>query len=383
MKPTTRTRRSLAAFATVAAVTAGAFAVATPASAAPHDNANPRAQEASRCAGTSVPANKISIQLYSYNSWVNEVGIEAVLDELETVGIRNVEPFGGSYQGLSMDEFRDELRERSMRALSSHGSVDEATFDAALDGAKDLGQKWVGSGGFPGPGIDSYEDTLATAEAMNRLGEQSVKNGTGKLFGHHHWWEFTTTYQDPATGDLKSAWEILAENTDPRYVAFQLDVYWATNAGVDVVGLLEEHGDRVELLHIKDGTAPFGFGDLTDVGEGDIDWAPILKAAQGKVKLYVLERDGAPAIAEFARDSFDFLTCFTYSSHAKRGRFTSVSRPRRRGRHRRADRRPAPTTCVASEGPRVERAPSPGGSAPSAGTRLPQRPTCAGTCSSA
>ncbi|WP_084130127.1 sugar phosphate isomerase/epimerase [Demequina sp. NBRC 110055] len=312
MNTTTRTRRALAAFATVAAATAGAFAVSAPASAAPSDNANPRAHEASRCAGTSVPANKISIQLYSYNSWVREVGIDTVLDELEEIGIRNVEPFAGSYGSYTRAEFRDELRDRGMRALSSHGSTAEASFDQTLDEAKTLGQKWVGSGGFASPGISSYENTLATAETMNRLGEQSVKNGTGKFFGHNHWSEFTTTYEDPTTGEVKSAWEILVENTDPRYVTFQLDVYWATNAGVDVVGLLEEHGDRVELLHIKDGNAPFGFGDLTDVGEGDIDWAPILEAAQGKVGLYVLERDGAPASAEFARDSFNFLTCFTY-----------------------------------------------------------------------
>ncbi|GIG29008.1 sugar phosphate isomerase/epimerase [Cellulomonas marina] len=90
-------------------------------------------------------------------------------------------------------------------------------------------------------------------------------------------------------------------------------MFWAADAGVDVAALIEEHGDRIELLHIKDGDLN---GDArgipSDVGEGEIDWAPILQAAQGKVKLYVVERDGAPADAEFARDSLEFLTCFTY-----------------------------------------------------------------------
>ncbi|MFW2513405.1 sugar phosphate isomerase/epimerase family protein [Demequina sp. SO4-13] len=305
-------RRMVAALAATAAVAGSAIALGAPATAKPSDNANPRAHEATQCAGRSVPANKISIQLYSYASWIGQEGIDTVLDELDDIGFRNVEPYGGSFGDYTKAEFRDELRDRGMRALSSHGSTNEATFDATLADAKDLGQKWVGSGGFASPGIDSYEDTLATAEALNRLGERSVKNGTGKIFGHNHWWEFETQYADPETGEMKSAWEIIVENTDPRYVTFQLDVYWAINGGADPVALLEEHGDRIELLHIKDGTAPYGFGDLTDVGEGDIDWGPILRAAQGNVKLYVLERDGAPADAEFARDSFDFLTCYTY-----------------------------------------------------------------------
>ncbi|MFW2513403.1 sugar phosphate isomerase/epimerase family protein [Demequina sp. SO4-13] len=312
-------RRTVAALAAAAAVAGSAFALAGPATAAPpSDNANDRAHAASQCAGRSVPANQISIQMFSYLGWIFEDGIDTVVDELDEIGFRNIEPFGtpgsffSSYGDYSAEEFRDELRDRGMRAPSSHGSTDEATFGTTLELAKDLGQKYVGSGGFASPGIGSYENTLATAETMNRLGERSVQNGTGKFFGHNHASEFTTQYEDPATGEMKSAWEILVENTDPRYVTFQLDVYWAISAGVDVAALLEEHGDRVELLHIKDGTAPYGRADLTDVGEGDIDWGPILRAAQGNVKLYVLERDGAPADAEFARDSFDFLTCYTY-----------------------------------------------------------------------
>ncbi|PQZ96555.1 hypothetical protein CQ010_00305 [Arthrobacter sp. MYb211] len=37
-----------------------------------------------------------------------------------------------------------------------------------------------------------------------------------------------------------SAWELLAEYTDSRYVSFELDVLWATDAGVDVVQMLQE-----------------------------------------------------------------------------------------------------------------------------------------------
>ncbi|PFG41612.1 sugar phosphate isomerase/epimerase [Isoptericola jiangsuensis] len=315
MKITTKTRRILATSALGAVLAAGAFA-AGPASAVPE---HPHADDyPGQGQGRTLPANKVGIQLFSYLGWQSQIGIDGVLDELEDVGLRNVEPFGnpgsfGSYGSYTAGEFRGELRDRGIKAPSSHGSVDEATFDTTLQNAKDLGQKFVGSGGFAAPGIQGgYDNVVATAETMNRLGERSVKNGTGKFFGHNHAGEFQTMYTDPETGELKSAWHILEEHTDPRYVAFEVDVYWATAAGVDVVDLLNTYGDRIDLLHIKDGHAPFTRATLTDVGEGDIDWAPILRAAHGKVDFYILERDGAPSDVEFAQDSFEYLTNLRY-----------------------------------------------------------------------
>ncbi|MDO8145739.1 MULTISPECIES: sugar phosphate isomerase/epimerase [unclassified Isoptericola] len=316
---THKTRRVLATTTAAAMLTAGLFGAGT-ASAVPE---HPHGDEApGQGQGRTVPAEKISIQLFSYLGWTLSDGFDTVVDELEEIGYRNVEPFSspGSvfYGGNTAAELRVELRERGMSAPTTHGNVSEASFDAALENAKDLGQRYVGSGGWPGPGIardgsSTYEDVLETAAAMDRLGERSVKNGTGKIFGHNHQWEFTTTFEDPETGETKSAWEVLVENTDPRYVTFQLDTFWAADAGADVVELLEEHGDRVELLHIKDGDLNGDERGIPgDVGEGDMEWGPILRAAHGKVKLYVVERDGAPSTPEFAEDSFEFLTSFRY-----------------------------------------------------------------------
>ncbi|GAA4722862.1 sugar phosphate isomerase/epimerase [Isoptericola chiayiensis] len=311
------TRRLFAGTAAAALMATGLFAGSTSAAtAAPQSD---KANGAAQCAGRSVPASKISIQLFSYLGWQSQIGIDGVLSELDEIGFKNVEPFGspggfGSYGDYSADEFRDVLKGYGLKAPSSHGSTNEASFDGTLENAKDLGQKYVGSGGFAAPGIGGgYENVIATADTMNRLGERSVKNGTGKFFGHNHQSEFTTQYTVPETGETKSAWEILVENTDPRYVTFQLDTFWAADAGIDVADLLEEHGDRVELLHIKDGDLNGDDRGIPgNVGDGDMEWGPILEAAQGKVKLYVLERDGAPANADFARESFEFLTCFSY-----------------------------------------------------------------------
>lgn len=304
-------RKATRRLAAAASLAIAATAVLTgPAAAAP---ASTNANSAADCAGKSIPASKISIQMFSYAGWANQVGTEAVLAELSEIGYKNVEPFGGTYEGRTAEQFSTLLGEYGLKAPTSHGSTNEARFDATIDYAKTIGQKYMGSGGSASPGIGTLEDTLATADALNRLGERSKKSGTGKIFVHNHQSEFTNQFADPETGEMKSAWEILVENTDPRYVTFQLDVLWAADAGVDVVSLIEEHGDRIELLHIKDGLLN---GDAraipTDVGEGEIDWAPILDAAQGSVKYYIVERDGAPATREFAEDSFNFLTCYSF-----------------------------------------------------------------------
>ncbi len=243
--------------------------------------------------------NEISIQLWTFSSYIgfgsepeNQQRLEEALAGISEIGYRNVEPY--DFNGLTAREFKALLRKYDLRAPSRHGDTNEATWDTHLADAKVLNQKYTGSGGFPAPGIGSYEDTLATAETMNRLGKRSVRNGTGKLFGHNHQGEFRTMYEDPDTGELKSAWQILVENTNPKYVAFQVDTMWAADGGADPAQLLRKYPKRIQLLHIKDGINIADPADATPVpmGEGEMEFKPILRAAEkAKVKYYIYEQD--------------------------------------------------------------------------------------------
>ena len=310
MNRRTPSQRTLSAIALATSLTfLGAAGIAAPASAAPtSDNANAAAD----CAGRSVPVSKISFQLYSARTMINQVGLEAVFAMLAEIGYKEVQFAAavGSYN-VPVDEMQALLDKYGLKASSGQAAYNDANFASSyLPYAKEIGHRYTGSGGFGQPGTATLADTLATAEQMNRLGELSVKNGTGKLFGHNHDGEFLRQFPDPVTGELKSAWQFLVENTDPRYVTFEIDVFWAEAAGVDVATLLEQYGDRIELLHIKDGFLNGAErGVPSDVGEGEINWAPILSAARPHVKQYVVERDNAPATRETAEDSFRFLTC--------------------------------------------------------------------------
>src|SRR5690606_22042740 len=114
---------------------------------------------------------------------------------------------------------------------------------------------------------------------MNRLGKASVEAGVGKFFGHNHDSELTTVYDHG--GQELSAWEILLPEPDPRYVTCELDVAWAARAGVDVPALIEQYGDRIELLHIKDATKLGGNGPtFTNLGEGAVPLLEVVAAAE-------------------------------------------------------------------------------------------------------
>ena len=288
----------------------------------------PKKSDQANCAsGRTVPASKISIQLWTFNRFISSGAgapagmtpgateaerLEQVLAFLAETGYRNIEPF--SFHGLTAEQFDALAQKYGLKVPSRHMSTNEATWDANLADAKLLGQRWTGSGGFAAPGIGSYEDVLATAETLNRLGERSKKNGTGKIFGHNHFAEFTTRYVDTeGDGTLKSAWQILVENTDPRWVTFQLDVGWATIAGEDAVALVEQFGDRIELLHVKD-VADVGLPTQhqTTVGQGEVDWAALFAAAQGKVRQYVVEQDPPVEPFSFAAQSFEYVDCLQF-----------------------------------------------------------------------
>ncbi|WP_413451056.1 PQQ-dependent sugar dehydrogenase [Georgenia phoenicis] len=267
-----------------------------------------------------VPAEDVSVGMFSLIPWVEEAGLPSVLARLTEIGLQNVEPFGGNLAGWTAEEFRAMTDLIGLDVPSSHYDVDEGTFAETLDYVEILGQEYVGSGGFADPGISSYGRVLQTAERMNRLGQASVEAGIGKFFGHNHATEFTTVYTHG--GEQMSAWEILVEETDPEYVTFQLDVAWAAHAGVDVPALIEEHGDRIELLHIKDAV---GLGEedgpsFTNLGEGDVDLQGILAAAQAQetVELYVLEYDVAPEGEDFVRTGFEYLTGQTAGEEGSR-----------------------------------------------------------------
>ncbi|WP_264031627.1 discoidin domain-containing protein [Cellulosimicrobium sp. SH8] len=309
--------RRLGAALTGGALVAGTFAAAPAVAASSAETSPPTTLAAAETCGPDdgLPDSKISIQLYTH---VGELGgsgtpsaetIDRVLGEVANAGFTNVEPYNQPYS-MPVEEYQAILDKHGLAVSSSHGSTDWGSWPQTVAYAVALGQDYIGTGGMAG-GYGTYAEAVATAQYVNQLGQYAHENGANKIVLHNHQSEFTTRYPDPVTGEMVSAWEVIEENTDPRYVTFELDVGWAADAGLDVPAWIEEHGDRIELLHIKDAVNVDAPGDMRQValGRGDLDLPAIIAAAEPYVQYYTYEWDWAPSF-ETSAQSYRYLRCF-------------------------------------------------------------------------
>lgn len=240
--------------------------------------------------------------------------LDALFAFLQSKGTESVELFGWSGFPANNDiaglnTLRGLLDKNNLHCAGWHGSMTEADWTARVAAAKILGCDSIGSGGFPNPGIGSYDNTLRTIEALNRLGKQSIEGGVGPVYFHNHQGEFRSRYID--NGVRKTAWQIVMERMDYRYAFAEIDAGWAADAyddatGTKVAGLINQFPTGVKMLHIKDvrnvaPATPPASGDPLDgtsnaspvaFGTGEIDYRPIFAAAVNRVQYYHQEQDG-------------------------------------------------------------------------------------------
>jgi sugar phosphate isomerase/epimerase len=294
--------------------------------------------------GNGIKTGQMGVQLFNYGGFISNGGsrganppalniptaecqtstsvdcrwerLDALFGYLRSKGVTNVELFNhanfpANDDFVNLDRYRKLLDKHGLHAGGWHGDMSEANWDARIRAAKILGSDYLGSGGFPAPGINppdpgpgsqaiGYANTLATAEALNRLGKRSVEAGLGPVYFHNHQTEFTNQYLDD--GVVKPAIDIIMERTDPRWVVAEIDVKWSSDALDDVTGTATAafinkptYQSRVQMLHIKDGiniANPFpASAPHVATGSGEIDFKPIFAAANNRVRYYHQEHD--------------------------------------------------------------------------------------------
>jgi len=73
---------------------------------------------------------------------------------------------------------------------------------------------------------------------------------------------------------------VLLGETEPELVFWEPDVYWVVKGGDDPAALIRRSAGRVPITHLKDMTGD-ARATFAEVGEGVLDWAAILAAAEG------------------------------------------------------------------------------------------------------
>lgn len=244
---------------------------------------------------------------YTYrNSFQKNVA--ATLDTIKALGITDME-FSNLF-GKTAAELRKMLDERGMRCSSFGVGYPDALNKTKEVGqnAKTLGAQYVRVAWIPHNGPFTLELAKKTAADFNQIGKQLKDEFDLTFCYHNHGFEFEK-YEGGTFFDY------LMQNTDPRYVSYELDVLWTVFPGQDPVALLNKYGNRFKLMHLKDlrkgvvgnlsGNTPVE-NDVA-LGTGQIDLPAVLKAAKkAGIKHYYIE-DESPSIATQVPQSIAYL----------------------------------------------------------------------------
>jgi sugar phosphate isomerase/epimerase len=242
------------------------------------------------------PPPPIGVQLYSLRD-ACAVDFVGVLQRVAAMGYVGVELAG--LNGLSPDEVRAALDDTGLELASAHLGIDPVeNFEPALDLYAGLGADTVVVPILFPDDFASSDTVAAAADRLNAAGELAATRSL-TLGYHNHYWELQHQVDD------RPALLALFDRLAPGIVA-EVDVYWSQVGGVDPATLVRELGDRVALLHVKDGPVEPAT-PMVAVGDGAIDVPGVLAAAPN-ARWHLVELDECATDMEAAvARSHDYL----------------------------------------------------------------------------
>ena len=207
---------------------------------------------------------QVGLQLYSIRELIGDANLFAkngaeVLAQLAKMGYTHVETanYGdGKIYGLAPTDFKDVVKKAGLKAISTHtthflsneekasGKFDESLqwWKKCIADHKAAGMEYIVAPSMPIP--STLKELKVWCDYYNEVGKLCAESGM-KFGYHNHSGEFQKI-------EDKVMLDYMLENTDPRYVFFQLDVYWAVIGKASPVEYFKRYPGRFSLLHIKD-----------------------------------------------------------------------------------------------------------------------------------
>ncbi len=145
--------------------------------------------------------------------------------------------------------------------------------------------KNVAIGSMPGEYREAGEAGFRRfAAEATQVGEKLAKAGLTFSY-HNHSFEFVKFGQ-------RTGLDLLFEESDPRYLQAEIDVYWVQHGGADPAAWVRKMGGRMPVVHLKDMVIIEGKQTMAEIGEGNLNWPAILGACkETKVEWYAVEQD--------------------------------------------------------------------------------------------
>ncbi len=240
---------------------------------------------------------KVGLQLYTVRDKMKE-DFEATLARVAEIGYKEVE-FAGYFDHAPAD-VRAILDRHGLSAPSTHIALGEIdAWKASLDTAKAIGHDYVVVPWIPQEKRMTLDGWKNVADVFNRAAQMA--HDTGLQFAYHnHDFEFPKM-------DGQIPYDVLLQNTDPKLVQLEIDLYWITKAGQDPLSYFARWPGRVPLVHVKD-SAGAPEHKMADVGQGKIDWKRIFaKRDQAGIKHFFVEHDQPPQPFQDIAASYNYL----------------------------------------------------------------------------
>jgi Xylose isomerase-like TIM barrel/FG-GAP-like repeat/FG-GAP repeat len=187
-------------------------------------------------------AQPVGMELWTYRRELKQ-DLPGTLAMLRKAGFRDVET--ASFYGHDSAAFRQLLDQTGLTCSSLIASYDRLSkdMDAVIRDAKALGAGYILASDMPHQGELTEDDVKKAAAAFNDWGAKT--KAAGIQFGYHpHGFEFVHT----STATL---FDVLAAETRPELVTFELDTFWFAIAGADPAAFLERYPTRFRLLHFE------------------------------------------------------------------------------------------------------------------------------------
>lgn len=243
---------------------------------------------------------------YTYRTQLAK-DMPGTLDEIKGHGISNME-FSNLFNQTS-PYIREQLDMRGMKCTSYGTSYEnlEKNIETVIKDAKTLGAKYVRVAWIPHSAPMDIALAQKTVKDFNDFGKKLKESGLTFCY-HNHGFEFLP-YENGTYFDY------IVQNTNPKWVSFEMDILWVFHPGHDPAELLLKYPKRFKLMHVKDlkkgvkgdfsGSTPIE-NDVA-LGTGQLDLPAILKAAKKtKIEHFYIE-DENPKSYEQVPQSLAYL----------------------------------------------------------------------------
>lgn len=216
------------------------------------------------------------IQMFSLHDLAqNDLG--TALKTVGELGYSYVESAG--FFGHSADEVCKMLEDAKISVRSAHVSAKELTLekiDETIAFHKAIGNKSLVIPTAKLNTLAQLEDFVSLVKSAQK---KLAANGMSLGF-HNHSVEFETKYWGT---------NIMSELENRTDLDFQIDVYWAFNAGIDPVVYCDRIKDRIKYIHLMDGLIG---GRGKALGEGHVPLDSVIAMAKANGFGMIVESEG-------------------------------------------------------------------------------------------